>query len=632
FITVLSPLIFPSVTPSIWLIFTLLTYSIIFSVTLLVWKQGYPLKPHFFLAKLLLIIAALISNLVPLGLFLQPLDFPSKYLTWLFLPSAFLFSLALADRLNVIIKEKAEAQSKFFREQAEAISLNRELNLALQKAYDELEKKVEKRSGELNKAKLEAEVANQSKSRFIANISHELRTPLNGILGHAQLLQRYPNIEPKQKEAIDAIYKCGFHLLALINDILDISQIQANQMKLYPKDFNFGECLAEIVNLFRLRATKKNLVFNYEGSPELPSAVYADEKRLRQVLIELLDNAIKFTQTGQVTLTVEVLEMNKEKPPLAPETIHFEIEDTGIGMTPEQLTKLFLPFEQLDNLAQKAEGTGLGLAISQRLVRMMGGEIYVNSTPDRGTIIGFELEIKPSSVILVKPKGKKILDAANIVGFKGEKRKVMVVDDNLEHLAFLTNLLTSWGFTVSEAKDGKEALEKIQEHQPDLIITDIFMSVMDGLELIKNIRENKDFKKVFIFASSAIGINSQENSSLEAGANDFIAKPIKVEELLEKLQANLRLEWVYKSTENPEEIIEEQATNSSEMVVPPAAELQEIVSAARIGDIDRIETEATRLRQLDIAYIPFADKIAELAGEFNDTEIVRLVESYLANC
>ncbi len=622
-LALLTPFVDASVTQTILLIITLVTHATIFGITLLVWKQGYPLKPSFFLAQLLLIIAAFLSNLATLRLL--PLS-----LTWLFLASVLFFSLALADRLNEVLKETTQAQSKFFRQQAEAISINRELNFALQKAYEQLEKQVEKRTTELNKAKIDAEIANQTKSRFIANISHELRTPLNGILGYAQLLQRDPNLDRKQKEATDTIYKCGFHLLALINDILDISQIQTSQMKLYPKDFNFGECLADIVNLVRLQATQKNLAFNYQGSPELPRTVYADEKRLRQVLLELLDNAIKFTEKGHVSLRIEVLETAPKNQSSQPPTvkIRFQIEDTGIGMTPEQLTQLFLPFEQLDNFAHKAEGTGLGLAISQRLIGMMGGDIHVESIPNKGTGISFKLELQLSSAILVKPKAKKILDTGNIIGFKGKKKKVIVVDNNREHLSFLVNLLASWGFIVTQANNGIEGLEKIKEFQPDLIITDIFMSAISGLEMIRKLRQVPEFKNMVILASSARGYNSEETLSLNAGANDFIAKPIKIEELLEKLQVNLRLEWLYKQIENPTETLEEQPTDSSdssEILLPPPAELQAIINAARIGDIDRIETEATRLRLLDVAYIPFADKIAELAGEFNDMEILRIV-------
>ncbi|MDY6802538.1 MAG: ATP-binding protein [Cyanobacteriota bacterium] len=631
FIALLSPFAPFAFPKTLLLIITILTYGTIFVVTLLAWKQGSFLKPYFLLAQLLLIIAGLISNLVPLEFL--PLNFPSKYLTLLYLAAVLFFSLANAYRLNAIMKEKAEAQSKFLCKQAEAIYQTQELNLTMQKTYEQLEKKVEKRTAELNKAKLDAEIANQTKSRFIANISHELRTPLNGILGYAQILQREADIDPAQKEAIDTIYKCGFHLLALINDILDISQIQGNQMTLYPKDFNLGECMAEVVNTVRPRAIQKKIAFNYQDNPELPKAVYADEKRLRQALLELLDNAIKFTEKGHVTFTVEVLETaaKTKSSQLAAEKIRFQIEDTGIGMTPEQLTRVFLPFEQLDNLPHKAEGTGLGLVISQKLIQMMGGDIDVKSSREKGTVVSFELELQLSSTILLKPKPEKIVNSANIVGFKGDKNKITAIDDNQEALSFLVDILESWGFIVSQANNGKEGLEAIGKIKPDLIIADMFMSVMDGLEMIKILRQAKEFDDVVIVTSSARGYNYEQQLSLEAGANDFIAKPIKIEELLEKLQANLDLEWIYKSSENTAETTEYLPADSSEIVLPPAAELEVIINAARIGDIYRIEEEANRIRQLDVAYITFADKIAELAGEFNDLEILGLVEQLTIN-
>ncbi len=258
---------------------------------------------------------------------------------------------------------------------------------------------------------------------------------------------------------------------------------------------------------------------------------------------------------------------------------------------------------------------------------MMGGNIHAESSPEKGTLIWFELELQLSSAILLKPKPKKIVNSANVIGFKGDKKKITVVDDNQEALSFLVNLLTSWGFMVSQANNGKDGLEIIKQFQPDLVIADIFMSVMDGLEMIKSLRQTKDLKNVVMIASSARGYDSEEELSLEAGANDFIAKPIKIEELLEKLQVNLGLEWIYKSGENLTETLEKQPADSSEMLLPPPTELEAIINAARIGDIDRIEKEAIRIRQLDIAYIHFADKISELAGEFNDREILRLLKS-----
>ncbi|MBD2359965.1 HAMP domain-containing protein [Anabaena minutissima FACHB-250] len=257
----------------------------------------------------------------------------------------------------------------------------------------ELEQRVAQRTAEITAAKEVADAANHAKSEFLANISHELRTPLNGILGYAQILQFDPNISDEQMEGVNIIYDCGFHLLNLINDILDIAKIESKKMELYPESFDFKKFLLGVFHICRVKAEQKSIDFICQVDHHLPTTIQTDEKRLRQVLINLLGNAIKFTQHGTVTFLVEVIDNYKTNQQLPVSIIRFQIIDTGIGMTNEQLKTIFLPFEQVGNTLKKSEGTGLGLAISYQIVEMMGGEIKVESIYNHGSKFWFDLDL-----------------------------------------------------------------------------------------------------------------------------------------------------------------------------------------------------------------------------------------------
>jgi signal transduction histidine kinase/CheY-like chemotaxis protein len=507
----------------------------------------------------------------------------------------------------------------------------RESFAALEKTNLELENRVEERTSELKEAKVAADTANHAKSEFLANMSHELRTPLNGILGYAQIMERDKTTTPKQKDAIQIIHQCGSHLLTLINDILDLSKIEASKMDLDSSSFNFSSFLMGVVEMCRIRAEQKEITFNYQVLNQLPNAVNADEKRLRQVLINLLGNAIKFTEKGGVIFKVGVIGEGEDSDQSPLTKIRFHIQDTGVGMASEQLEKIFLPFEQVGNRQQKAEGTGLGLAISQKIVQMMGGEIKVESILGQGSIFYLDLELTESSEYIGKTS---INNSIHLKGFKGNKNKILLVDDRFENRGFLINLLEPLGFQIMEACNGTEGLAKAAEFKPDLIITDLVMPVMDGFEMSRRFRQSPEFKDVILIASSASVFKFDRESSKEAGCNEFLSKPIQVEELLEVLKNYLQIEWIY---DEPGDLANEQQegfTNllnvqSGELTIPQSTELVTLFNAARIGDIEVVEQEANRLKQINGNYHQFANKLLQLAKNFEEKEILAFVKKHL---
>ena len=500
------------------------------------------------------------------------------------------------------------------------ISENKQAQISLLRANGELERRVEERTAELNVAKQAAESANQAKSDFLASMSHELRTPLNGILGYAQIMEKAKDLN-QQRRGVQVVRNCGTHLLNLINDVLDLSKIEARKMELYPKEFHFLSFLTSVVEMVRVRAENKGIEFVYVGDPNLPAAVVADEKRLGQVLINLLGNAVKFTDTGAVTLAVDVKEKKGDTV-----LVRFSIQDTGVGMTPEQVEKIFLPFEQVGSTSKRAEGTGLGLAISLQLVEMMGSTIIVTSIPSIGSRFWFDLEL-PLATNWATAATK--VELGQIIGYTGSRRKILVVDDKEVNRAIVVEVLDSLGFECAEATNGEVGLTVARQFLPDVVITDLVMPVLDGFEMTRRLREIPPLKDVVIIASSASVLKEDQFDSLEAGCNDFLPKPIDVEQLLVRLQKYLKLEWVYEFQEPRTNSPEKSPGSPSQFLVPAPEELTAIYQAAKIGDIEKIETEAMRIKKLDKKYVLFSDRLLELAGEFEDAQILSLIEAYL---
>ncbi|MEG3956952.1 PAS domain S-box protein [Microcoleus sp. herbarium2] len=462
------------------------------------------------------------------------------------------------------------------------------------------------------KAREAAEAASRAKSEFLANMSHELRTPLNGIMGYAQILQRSKFLNEEERSRINVIYQCGSHLLTLINDILDLSKIEAQKVELMPTDFHFPAFLQGVAEMCRIRAEIKGIHFHFPSNPELPIGICADEKRLRQVLINILSNAIKFTDEGSVTFIVSFATEGK---------IRFEVRDTGTGIAQDELQAIFQPFEQVGDRRRQTEGTGLGLAISQRIVELMGSTIQVQSEMNVGSIFWFDANISQADEWV---KTSQIDHQGQIIGIKDRQPKIVVIDDKWANRSVISNLLSPIGFEVSEANDGQQGWEKILEVQPDLIVTDLLMPEVDGFELIKRVRASENFKDLIIIVSSASVFETDQYRSLEAGANAFIAKPVQANELLQKLQEYLELEWVYEANEAPLAI----GSDTNDLISPPATSMEILYELAMKGNFREIVKQAVLLEQIDPKYIPFAKRLHQMAKDFQDEEILRFIQSY----
>jgi len=460
-------------------------------------------------------------------------------------------------------------------------------------------------------AKIEAEVANHAKSAFIANMSHELRTPLNGILGYTQILTHDSTLTDKQKEGLQIIHRSGTHLLMLINDILDLSKIEADKLELRPKDFRLPEFLKDIVDLFRMRAKQKDIEFVYEQATQLPAAVHADEKRLRQVLLNLLSNAIKFTQQGRVSFKVSPTSSQ----------IDFSVTDSGEGIAAENLETIFLPFQQV-GAQNYQEGTGLGLPISKRLVKMMGGELQLESVLGSGSRFWFKIPLPESKAIVPQ----SLPPAPTIIGFKtttNQVFRILVVDDKWENRLVLTNLLTPLGFEVLEASDGQDALTKAEQFDPDIIIMDIKMPVMDGLECTRRLRQNAQFEKTVIIALSATVFGLQRKQCFELGCNAFLEKPINIDKFLQILAEHCPIEWVYEKPVNKNE-------NSPAQIIPPTEEqTKALFELAKYGDVQAVIKKVEVLLESEPHLHAFVGEVCQLAKGFKITQLKNFLEQFL---
>ncbi|MDA7085168.1 response regulator [Pseudomonas sp. SA3-5] len=453
---------------------------------------------------------------------------------------------------------------------------------------------------ELQKAKEASEAANAAKSRYVTGLSHELRTPLNSIMGYTQILQRDDALPERHQDALATILRNGSHLLSLIDGLLDVAKIEAGKLRLEPSEIAFPEFIQDLQRMFAPQAEEKGLRFRLEVLGRVPAVVRGDEKRVRQILINLLGNAVRFTDSGEVCLHVSYLR----------ETANFEIADTGIGIDPEQIERIFQPFERGD-LMRQDNGVGLGLTITRMLTSLMGGELSVRSVPDQGTNFQVRLflsEVRvPQAVVHV---------AHDIIGYHGPRRLILVVDDHIEHRRVLTGMLEPLGFNIAQAASGQEAIRQVALLHPDLILMDLSMPQMDGWETSRLIRRNA-LSQAPIIVISANAFADDRDRSVAATCNDYLAKPVHTPHLLERIQKQLKLTWLHRTRHD----IPEPLTGPQRL--PKSSDLEALRELAALGYVRGLQDKLDAIDQQSSDYARFTAPLRALAKGFRLDELTR---------
>jgi len=459
----------------------------------------------------------------------------------------------------------------------------------------------------LKKAKEDAEHASLAKSQFVANMSHELRTPLNAILGFSQIMANSDNLTPKQQENIKIINRSGDHLLSLIDDVLNISKIEAGKIVLQKVDFDLLKLLDELGPLFQDKLLKKNLTLDFEYNGNIPKRIHADKTKIRQILVNLINNAIKFTTKGGIILRLWLPQTFKSNLMLA-----FEIEDTGCGIAKNDLDNVFHTFVQTSSGLKSEEGAGLGLAISRQFIQLMGGDIHVESILDKGSTFKFNIVVNQPKTTTEEPKKPKIISLEH----DDEQHKILVVDDDPLNRLILVELLTPFGFEIKEAENGKIALDLCQQWKPHLIFMDMRMPVMDGFEASRAIKKILDH--IIIIAITASVFEDKKEQIFEAGCDEFISKPFYHTNIFEIIQRYLDVKYIREEPKKESDDYE----LTKESLISLSDDLQsELKQAIETVDIDKVEK---LLKQVYAEDAQLADALKKQIDNFEYDELLKL--------
>lgn len=465
---------------------------------------------------------------------------------------------------------------------------------------------------QLRRARETAEAASLAKDSFLANISHDLRTPLNSVLGFVQLLEADRTLTAAQRENARSIRRGGERLLELINQVLDLAKIEADHLELTPVLWDTSELMDELVTMFRPRAAEKGLGLRFEPHPDLPRRLRSDAGRLHQVLANLIDNAVKFTEEGQVVLRASFTDG----------MLRAEVQDTGPGMQADALELIFEPFSQVGESATQRSGTGLGLAIVKRLVERMGGRVAVDSTPGQGTT--FRVQVRADEVVSATPRSAEPAATDVIIGYRRgldtRPLRVLIADDEPDNRALLKGFLEPLGFAVGEAENGADCVERAARWRPDLILMDLRMPVVDGLAATKALRQRSWGQAIPIVAITAAAFDDDRATSIAAGCNAHLGKPFTRERLLETLRRCLELVWIRDDAPRVE-----QTSADPSLQALPSMQRDRLLRLVRTGSVTAIGTLADELAQSGCCPA-LAQRLSSLSAAFDIAGLRRLAQ------